>query len=289
MSDIFDFRARRTDFAVMGNPVQHSRSPDIHRQFGLQCDIGLVYGKIQVDPGGFNSAVSHFQANGGAGLNITVPYKEEAWRLCCRPGNRLSPRADTAQAVNTLRFEPDDAIFGDNTDGQGLVRDIQNNLGFALKDKSILVLGAGGAVKGILEPLLNCQPAQLLLANRTESRAVEIVDRYDGRIAALGLGEAGQQAYDLIINGTSSSLAGSRPMIAESCIHSNTLAYDLMYGAHPTDFMKWALDCGAEGAYDGLGMLVEQAAESFFIWQDIRPDTGPVISLLRESLNEHDP
>ena len=289
MTDLFDFGARRTDFAVMGNPVQHSRSPDIHRQFALQYGITLEYGKIQVDPGGFGQAVSHFHANGGAGLNITVPYKEEAWQFCCNAGNRLSARADTAQAVNTLRFDPDGTVFGDNTDGLGLVRDIQGNLGLSLDGISILVLGAGGAVRGILEPLLDCRPEQLCLSNRTSSRATALAGQFGGSVIALGMEEAGQRPYDLIINGTSSGLAGARPLIPDSCIHSGTLAYDLMYGPQPTDFMKWALDCGARAAYDGLGMLVEQAAESFFIWHNTRPDTEPVIHLIRESLHGNDP
>ncbi len=289
MADLFDFKTRRTDFAVMGNPVQHSRSPDIHRQFARQCGMTLEYGKIQVDPGGFSQAVSHFHANGGAGLNITVPYKEEAWKLCCKTGNRLSARADTAQAVNTLRFEPDDTVFGDNTDGLGLVRDIQDNLGLCLSGTSILILGAGGAVKGILEPLLDCRPEQLCLSNRTSGRATDLAGRYGGQVIALGLEETGQRTYDLIVNGTSSGLAGARPAIPDSCIHSGTLAYDLMYGPQPTAFMKWALDCGARAACDGLGMLVEQAAESFFIWHNTYPDTEPVIRQIRKALHDNDP
>ena len=284
MSDFFDFQPKMGKFAVMGNPVEHSRSPDIHRQFALQNGIKLEFQRVHVD-GGFDQAVSHFQADGGTGLNITVPFKVEAWHLCNRTKNYCSGRAEKAQAVNTLRFEENGAIFGDNTDGHGFVRDIQNNIGCSLLNKSILIVGAGGAVRGILQSLLDCQPAKIFLSNRTLSKAHELARQVGGGVEALHLEDTGQLDYDIIVNGTTASLYDQLPPLSVDCINNRTIAYDMVYSQKPTIFIQWALEHGAAAAYDGIGMLVEQAAASFFLWHAIYPDTLPVIESLRNPPN----
>ena len=292
MTDLFDFQAPSNHFAVMGNPVEHSRSPQIHRLFARQFGIAIAYDRIQVDAGGFAQAVSHFAAHGGAGLNVTLPFKVEAWRLCGRPGNRLSERAARAQAVNTLQVGHKPALFGDNTDGIGMVRDIEHNLGFAIAGARVLVLGAGGAVCGVLGALLARRPAAVTVANRTARKAQALAERFsDGG----GNGDGGDitgcgyerlelpdgRAFDLVINGTSASLGGELPAIDARCVGADSVVYDMMYGASATVFMRWAAERGAARVSDGLGMLVEQAAESFRLWHDRRPDTAPVISALR--------
>ncbi len=286
MSDLFDFRSRARDYAVMGNPVAHSKSPTIHALFGEQLGIDLSYTRIQVDPGGFGQAVSHFSAHGGAGLNITVPFKVEAWELCRRAGNRLSDRARMAESVNTLSFPGNGAVQGDNTDGIGLVRDIEENLAVPVRSKRVLVVGAGGAVRGVLEPILGRGPASVHVVNRTASRAVALAGRFaapGGRGVTGGALDSAAGPYDLVINGTAASLGEALPAIDPECVGAGTVAYDMMYGAGPTPFMQWALEQGAAHASDGLGMLVEQAAESFFVWHGARPRTGPVIRRLRGS------
>ncbi len=285
MNDLFDFCPRTRDFAVMGNPIVHSLSPAIHELFGQQLGIDLCYDCIQVDWGGFDQAVSHFQAHGGAGLNVTVPFKVEAWKLCCRSGNRVSERAAVAESVNTLTFQEGSAVEGENTDGIGILRDLERNLSFPVHHKRILVLGAGGAVRGVLGPLLEGGPAAVHIANRTASKAMALVDRFqhpgDDRITGGAL-ENAREPYDLVINGTAASLDGGLLDINPVCIHRETLAYDMMYGARPTRFLQWALNQGAARASDGLGMLVEQAAESFRIWHGAFPETVPVIRQLRK-------
>ena len=281
MTDLFDFSAQVNRYAVMGNPVEHSQSPRIHQLFARQFDIALEYHRIQVDAGGFAQAVSHFAAHGGSGLNITVPFKVEAWQLCRQPRNRLSERAQRAEAVNTLRFERDRAVLGDNTDGAGMVRDIENNLGLEIAGRRVLVLGAGGAVRGILEPLVRCQPASLTIANRTIHKARALAEKFGPNIHACGCDRVDGPAFDLIINGTAASLGGQLPGIGAHCLGADSLGYDMMYARTPTVFMNWALANGAGRVSDGLGMLVEQAAESFHLWHDKRPDTAPVLSALR--------
>ena len=283
MSDLFNFQPKPHHFAVMGNPVNHSKSPIIHSQFAQQCSVKLEYGRIQVDIGGFEQAVSHFQAHDGAGLNITVPFKVEAWQLCQKPGHRLSERARIAQSVNTLKFESDGSIFGDNTDGIGMVRDIQKNIGLSIEGKTVLVIGAGGAVRGVLGPLLDCQPSAVTIANRTSSKAYELAEQFDNSpLIPTSLEKTDPRGYDFIINGSAASLHNALPGISANSIHDKTVVYDMMYASQPTLFMKWALSHGAAGAFDGLGMLVEQAAESFFIWHDKQPDTSWVISALKK-------
>ncbi len=289
MTDLFDFQPKPSAFAVMGNPVSHSQSPLIHDLFARQFGISLSYDRIQVDAGGFEQAVSHFCAHGGAGLNITVPYKVEAWRLCGQGRHSLSQRANLARAVNTLSMEKSGKIHGDNTDGAGLVADIQNNLGVPLDNKNLLVIGAGGAVRGVLGPLLECSPASITVVNRTFAKAGDLVEVFsrtaDSRGATLvcrRFEDCDQSRYDLIINGTAASLAGALPGISAACIDSGTIVYDMVYSPEPTVFMKWALSRGAAQAHDGLGMLVEQAAGSFFAWHRKSPDTEPVIQAIRK-------
>jgi shikimate dehydrogenase len=267
-------------YAVMGNPVAHSKSPRIHRMFAHQFGHRLEYEAIQVEPGCFAQAVEQFRAAGGRGLNVTVPLKIEAFRLA----DHLSERARLAGAVNTLRFEPDGKIFGDNTDGTGLVHDIQINLEVPLRGKRILILGAGGAVRGALGPLLKQHPAQLVIANRTVSKAQELARQFreHGPVEALGYPGLKGRHFDVVINGTSASLQGEVPPLPETLFARGALAYDMMYGDKPTAFLDWALLHGAERAADGLGMLVEQAAESYLLWHGVRPDTHPVIAALRK-------
>ena len=282
MSDIFDFKARPAGYAVMGNPVAHSKSPRIHQLFAQQTGIAIQYDRIQVDVGGFRQAVSHFSANGGAGLNITVPFKVEAWQLCRTGKNRISPRAQCAESVNTLQFNGDGTTFGDNTDGRGLVADLQNNLGFSIRNKSILLIGAGGAVRGVLGSLYECSPERVVIANRTADKAVRLSERFDQRVEGTGLHRVPNDEFDLVINGTAASLDGTLPGIDRKCLGAETTVYDMMYADQPTVFMKWGLSNGVAHAHDGLGMLVEQAAESFYVWHRQRPDSQPVIHAIRK-------
>ena len=205
----------------------------------------------------------------------------EAWQLCRRGDNRLSPRAESAQAVNTLAMDGS-SLSGDNTDGAGLVNDLKVNCNVTLEGARMLVIGAGGAVRGVLAPLLAQQPTQLDICNRTRSKAEDLATAFGSGVRALALDNAPDQPYDLVINGTASSLDGQLPGIHQSCIGSQTVVYDMMYANEPTVFMDWALDEGAAATHDGLGMLVEQAAESFEIWHGRRPHTSPVIAMLRQ-------
>ncbi len=294
MPDLFDFAAPSNHFAVLGNPVAHSQSPRIHQLFAQQFALDLDYRRIQVDVGGFAQAVSHFAAHGGAGLNITLPFKVEAWRLCRQPGNQMSDRAGRAEAVNTLRFAPDQSVFGDNTDGIGMRRDLENNLGLAIAGKHVLLLGAGGAARGVLGPLAQRRPASLRIANRTADKAQALAARFslagehgDSQpVRGYGyqrLADAAPDwpAFDLVINASAASLAGELPDLGALRLAADSLAYDLMYAAEPTVFMRWGQAHGARLVSDGLGMLVEQAAESFNLWHDRRPDSAAVIRALR--------
>ncbi len=277
MSDLFDFE-RPKKYAVMGNPVAHSLSPRIHQLFAAQFGIRLEYSAIQVDPGGFAQAVDQFRANGGQGLNVTVPYKLEAFRLA----QRLSERAQFAGAVNTLKFGTNE-IFGDNTDGAGLVRDLSENLHCALGGRRVLVVGAGGAVRGVLGPLRATRPATLVIANRTVDKAHELAALFydDAQVHGCGLAQLTGEDFDIVINGTSSSLHDEVPALPPGLFAGGALAYDMMYRAQPTAFMQWAQAQGATRVVDGIGMLVEQAAESFLLWHGKRPETLSVINSLR--------
>ena len=267
-------------YAVMGNPVAHSKSPAIHKLFAHQFGHNIEYTALWVDTDGFADAAEQFRAEGGKGFNVTVPFKLEAFKLA----DNLSDRAKLAGAVNTIRFEPDGKIFGDNTDGTGLVHDLTKNLNVQLRGKKILVLGAGGAVRGVLGPLLKQNPAVLVIVNRTVSKAKELAPVFAalGKIEAIGYDELVGKRFDVVINGTSASLEGEMPPLPVNIFANNAVAYDMMYGDKPTPFLEWAMLHGAAVVADGLGMLVEQAAESYLLWRGVRPDTRPVIQHLRK-------
>ena len=266
----------------MGNPIAHSKSPLIHSLFARQTGEDIRYEAIRVPEDGLASALADFHAGGGRGLNITVPFKQQAWSLM----DRRSPAAERAGAVNTITFDENEGMIGDNTDGIGLVRDLTLNHAMHLKGCSLLILGAGGAVRGVLAPLLAEAPASVTLANRTAARARELATVFADLMAieACGLDALPEQPFDLIVNGTAASLHGEMPDLPDSLVGPRTRVYDMMYGPEPTPFMRWAQSLGAAAAIDGLGMLVEQAAESFHIWRGVRPDTGPVIREVRASL-----
>jgi shikimate dehydrogenase len=270
-------------YAVFGNPIAHSKSPDIHRQFAEQTGQALSYEKQLVDPQGFEAAADAFFAGGGKGLNITVPFKQDAYAYVAR----TTPRARRAGAVNTLTLEADGTILGDTTDGIGLVGDIVHNLGWEIRHKKVLILGAGGAVRGVLEPLLEQQPQHVVIANRTVDKALQLAKGFAefGYLLGCGFDMLGEQQFDLVINGTSASLQGDLPPLPDSLINpdAGTVCYDMLYGAEPTPFMQWAAERGALVS-DGLGMLVGQAAESFALWRGVRPKTAPVIADIRAKL-----
>jgi len=287
MTDLFDFEPKPARYAVMGNPVTHSKSPQIHAAFARQCGKKITYTAIYVDIGGFTQAVGNFQAAGGQGLNITVPFKREAWELC----DVRSARAAQAGAVNTLTFKLDGTLSGDNTDGAGLVRDIIGNHGGQIAGQRVLLLGAGGAVRGVSGPLLAERPAHLVIANRTLDKARELVAGFAalGEIEACAYASLAGMQFDLIINGTAASLQNELPPLPERILARQGWCYDMMYGSAPTLFMRWGERQGAARVLDGLGMLVEQAAESFFIWQAVRPQTAPVIQALRQAMSVDNP
>ncbi len=260
-------------YAVFGHPIAHSQSPQIHAAFARQTGQDMRYEAILAPKGGFADSVAAFIAAGGRGANVTVPFKEDAFRLA----GRLSPRAERAGAVNTLRFDAD-GIFGDNTDGAGLVADLTRNLGCVLTGKHVLLLGAGGAARGVLESLLSQQPAEVVIANRTVSRAQDLAALFGHGVSACGF-DAVDTPFDLVINATAASLAGELPPLSPRVFGAATLAYDMMYG-RDTPFLDFARSHSAATA-DGLGMLVEQAAEAFYLWRNVRPDTAPVIAALR--------
>ncbi len=265
-------------YAVVGNPIAHSKSPLIHAEFARQTGQNMAYAALLAPLDGFAATVGTFRTEGGKGLNVTVPFKQEAWRLA----TRLTDRARMAEAANTLKFEPDGAILADNTDGAGLVRDIGENLGAGIEGRRVLLLGAGGAARGVLLPLLLREPAQLAIANRTPEKAVAL----ERHFAAHGPVEGGDYArlagrqFDIVINATSSSLSDALPPLPPGVFAPGALAYDMMYGKGLTPFLQFARGNGAARLADGLGMLVEQAAESFFLWRGVRPQTRPVIDML---------
>lgn len=267
-------------YAVIGNPVEHSKSPAIHTEFARQTGQQIEYGRILAPLDGFREMALGFRDAGGKGANVTVPFKLEAFRLA----TNLTPRAADATAVNTLKFVHG-RIIGDNTDGAGLVRDIQNNIGIAIERKRILLLGAGGAAQGVLYPLLDQEPVSLVIANRTLDKALEMQRKVEKRdvlsrtVTAHTFAELTGMSFDIVINATSAGLTDSELPIPPGIFASDALAYDMMYGRE-TPFMQFARAQGAQVA-DGLGMLVEQAAESFYLWRGVRPDTRPVIEQLR--------
>lgn len=283
MSDLFNFETTPDPYAVMGNPITHSKSPIIHTQFAKQTSQSIIYQAIQVDIGGFPQAVGNFVANGGKGLNITVPFKLDAFQLV----DNVSERAQMAQAVNTILVKKDGALYGDNTDGIGLVRDLKFNNHVILQQKRILVVGAGGAGQGIIHPLNAEAPSEIVIVNRTLSKAQKIADKYKTSTskvtAATFLELRTFKPFDIIINATSASLKNDLPPLHNNVLQADCCCYDLMYKDSDTSFMLWAKKCGARTVLDGLGMLVEQAAESFTLWRDVQPTTKAIIENLRHN------
>ena len=268
-------------YAVIGNPVAHSQSPHIHRMFADALGEDMEYGMVLGRPGRFADDVRDFRQSGGRGLNVTVPFKLDAYDYA----TRRSERATKAGAVNTLQFDGDD-VFGDNTDGAGLVRDIRDGFGFAIAGARVVLMGAGGAARGALLPLLAERPARIAIVNRTVVKAEALATGFASQAAGVslhggGYGDVAGDTFDLVINATSASLADALPPLPASVFARAALAYDMVYGARAKAFIAYALAQGAGRAVDGLGMLVEQAAESFFLWRGVRPATGPVLAALR--------
>jgi shikimate dehydrogenase len=267
-------------YAVAGNPINHTKSPEIHAEFARQTRQRMSYEALLVQKDSFAEALEEFQASGGKGLNVTLPFKHEAWELM----DQCSDRANLAGAVNTIIFyEEGSSRYGDNTDGIGLVRDILANQAGQLEGKRILVLGAGGAVCGVVGPLLGQDPKQLVIANRTVDRAVALAERCSslGNVEGCSLDELDGLQFDVIINGTAASVQGKVPRLPEMVLRPGGFCYDMFYSDAPTPFVAWGLEHGAAQSVDGLGMLVEQAAESFYLWRGVYPDTQRVIQRLR--------
>jgi shikimate dehydrogenase len=266
-------------YGLFGHPVSHSLSPFIHGLFARETGQQMTYRAYDVPPEDFNARVRNFFATGGLGLNITVPHKLAAAALA----DELSERATHAAAVNTLARQGE-SVLGDNTDGAGLVRDLCDNLGVVVTGSRILVLGAGGATRGVLAPLLALAPAMITIANRTPDRATALAAAFAdvGPTHGAGFADVGDEPYGLVINATSASLSGEIPPIPQGAIGPSTVCYDMAYGRSATPFVKWAQQCGCVRAEQGLGMLVEQAAESFSLWRGVRPKTAPVLAALRE-------
>lgn len=261
-------------YAVIGNPISHSKSPLIHRMFALQTGQDISYEAIEAPLDGFAATLARLRSAGYRGCNVTVPFKFEAFNAA----TALTDRALAAQAVNTLSFN-DGLTEGDNTDGAGLVRDIQHNLGVTLAGKRVLLVGAGGAASGVVLPLLEAG-AELAIANRTAARAVELAARFDAAVRGSSFEALGDAQFDVVVNATSAGLSGSAIPLPETLFAPGALAYDMMYG-RDTPFMEFARNNGAALVADGLGMLVEQAAEAFCIWRGVRPDTAELIAQLR--------
>jgi shikimate dehydrogenase len=264
-------------YAVVGNPIAHSRSPEIHRMFAQETRQALSYEKLEAPLNGFEEFALGLRDAGYLGLNVTIPFKLDATKLA----DELTPRARLAGAVNTLKFDGE-TIVGDNTDGIGFVRDVRERLKFHIKDASVLIIGAGGGVRGLIGALLEERPKWIAVANRTHGRAEELADEFG--VEAIHFDEIPAEHFDLIINGSASSLNHEAPKIDPESFDDCTLAYDLVYAAAPTPFMRLAQQGGAQKVSDGLGMLIEQAAESFQLWRGVRPHCAPVYKELRRML-----
>jgi shikimate dehydrogenase len=265
-------------YAVCGYPVKHSKSPRIHRLFAEQCGQNLVYTALEIPPEDFSATVADFFTHGGKGLNCTVPLKELAWRFAAHK----TPRAALSKAVNTLALQQDGSILGDNTDGIGLVTDLTVNHGIALSGAQILILGAGGASRGIIGPLLEQSPRAVVIANRTVAKALQLAEEFDryGPLHGCAFTDLAGQSFDLILNATSASLSNDLPPLPAGLLNAQGCCYDLAYGNVPTAFVRWGQRQRAAQSLDGLGMLVEQAAAAFYLWRGVRPVTRPVIDLL---------
>lgn len=274
-------------YAVFGNPIAHSKSPFIHDCFARQQAQAMQYRAQEIALDAFDHSVMRFFEAQGKGLNVTLPFKEQAWRLAAQK----TPRATLAGAVNTLWCDASGVICGDNTDGIGLVNDLQHNQSVTLQSARVLILGAGGAVRGVLLPLIEAGCQEIVIVNRTAAKAQQLVHELSAALpstrhltTAVYADLANHQAYDLIINGTSASLDGAIPPVHSAVVGAHTCCYDMMYAARPTAFCQWAIQQQAGRAIDGLGMLVEQAAEAFLCWRGVKPETAPVIELLRQRL-----
>ena len=266
-------------YCVFGNPIGHSKSPIIQMAFARQTGQDIEYRAILAPTDGFADAVDAFIAEGGKGANVTLPFKQEAFQLA----TRLTVRAEQAGAVNTLVFN-DNEVVGDNTDGVGLLRDIMVNLNYPIQGKRILLLGAGGAARGVVGPLLGEHPASLVIANRTVVRARSLAERFAplGPVRGCGYEDLAGQVFDIVINATSASLSGTMPPLPEGIFAPGSLASKMMYGLGDTPFRAFARNQGAGMISEGLGMLLEQAAESFYVWRGVRPDVRPVAELLQK-------
>jgi shikimate dehydrogenase len=265
-------------YAVVGNPIAHSRSPFIHTEFARQTGQDLQYERLLAPLDGFRATVENFRAAGGQGVNVTLPFKLEAFELA----EERSARATDARAANTLKFNGS-TLYCDNTDGVGLLRDIETNLGFALQGCSMLLMGAGGAAQGVIGPLLGVKPDRLVIANRTLDKAQRLLQQFAGRgpLFVSAYTDLEGQRFDVVINATSAGLSSSAPLLPDGVFARGALAYDMMYGKGALPFLEQARRSGAARVADGIGMLVEQAAESFFIWRGVRPQTRPVIAALQ--------
>lgn len=269
-------------YRVFGNPIEHSKSPQIHQLFANQTGEQVEYEKQLVAEGGFAQAADGFFRHGGKGLNVTVPFKLDAFDYA----DQLTARAKAAGAVNTLAKQVDGTVLGDNTDGIGLVADIVDLHGWPLTGKRVLILGAGGAVRGVIQPLMEQKTTKVVIANRTIAKALQLVKQFRalGKIQACGFADLQGEEFDVIINGTSASLSGELPPLPEGILAPGAVCYDMMYGAEPTVFMRWAMQQKVEKIADGLGMLVGQAAASFNLWRGKKPDVQAVIDALRKAL-----
>ena len=269
---------RVDQYAVVGHPVAHSLSPFIHSLFARQTGQSLSYRLMDVAPERFVERVGEFFAGGGRGVNITLPHKTRAMALA----SELTERARLAGAVNTLAARRDGTLLGDNTDGAGLVQDLSGNIGLTVRKRSVLLIGAGGAARGVIAPLLALAPRRIVVANRTAERAVALAAVFAGLGAVEGCGFAdlGEESFDLVINATSASLTGELPAVPARAFGRDTLCYDMAYGRADTPFVRWACELGCREAVPGWGMLVEQAAESFRLWRGVRPLTAPVLAAL---------
>ncbi|NYT46765.1 MAG: shikimate dehydrogenase [Candidatus Methanofishera endochildressiae] len=266
------------NYAVFGSPIEHSKSPRIHTLFAEQTQQMMDYSAQLVSAEQFSLVVKDFFAKGGRGLNCTVPLKELAWEYA----ELKTERAELAKAANTLALQDDGRILGDNTDGIGLVTDLQNNHRISLKKKRILILGAGGASRGIILPILEQMPLSMTIANRTVAKALTLADEFShkAKINACGYDDLKGQSFDLILNATSASLTDDLPPLAAGLLAEQGSCYDLAYANKATAFVRWGVEQQASKSLDGLGMLVEQAAEAFYLWRGVRPDTLPVIQML---------
>lgn len=270
-------------YAVIGNPIHHSKSPYIHTMFATQTGQILEYGRILGDTENFAIQVQDFFNNGGKGLNVTLPFKLDAWRLA----DQCSDRANHAQAANTLMLMSDGKIFADNTDGLGLIRDLVHNYKIVLKERAILLLGAGGAAHGVINSIIEQEPEYVFIVNRTSSKAITLANKVIfnsksvKKIYGGGFDAIKNNNFDIIINATSAGLTGQMPELPEKCLIKGGIVYDMLYADQSTPCMRWGLEHGANLAVDGLGMLIEQAAESFSLWRGVRPDTNIVLQALR--------